>query len=364
MGSEIVAHEPFPLIEVRGDPYSRGRQHGRACGDLIRRYPDVLLEVLRDEAQLRALDPTLPLPRRHELIERAMHFLPAYEAFAPHLVEELRGIADGARLPLADVLLVNVRAEIMGLPAVDGGCTAFAAGPSATANGSVLSGQTLDQHPLNRDLMVVLHIEPDEGPAILMCTFAGLLGYPGINSVGVSFFQNALSTRVWRGESMPHYFLRRVVLEQSGIEGCLTATRKAPVCSSANYLLTGESGGMMDIEVTPAGVEILEAEDDILVHTNHFQSPKLKPEEALLQNYPDSAERAPRMEALLRARHGRITIDDVKSALADHRGEPAAICHHRPDNQTIAAIIAEPSQGRLHIAAGQACCNGFVSYEV
>jgi isopenicillin-N N-acyltransferase-like protein len=358
-----MACEPFPFIKVRGDPYRRGKAHGRACGDLIRRYPGVLLEVLRGEAQLRALDATRPLPSREELFARAMHFLPAYEAFAPHLVEELRGIADGARLPLAEVLLVNVRAEIMGLAAMDGGCTAFAAGPHATANGAVLSGQTLDQHPLNRDLLIVLHIEPDEGPAILMCTFAGLVGYPGINSAGISFFQNALSTRVWRTASMPHYTLRRVVLEQNNIAGCLAAARKVPLCSSANYLLTDGSGALTDIEVTPNGVETLKSEGDILVHTNHFRSPKLAPEEALLQNYPDSAQRASRMEALLRARHGRITIDDVKSGLADHEGEPAAICHHRPDNQTIAAIIAEPNQGRLHVAAGHACCNGFITYE-
>ena len=62
--------------------------------------------------------------------------------------------------------------------------------------------------------MIVLHVEPDRGPAILMCTFAGLVGYPGINSLGVSFVQNALSTHDWRRDGMPHYLLKRVLLEQ------------------------------------------------------------------------------------------------------------------------------------------------------
>src|SRR4029078_5659889 len=148
-----------------------------------------------------------PLPSREALLAVAMRFLPAMERFAPHLVEEVRGIADGARLSFAEVLLVNVRAEVMGLTTVDAGCTAFALGRGVTADGSMLAGQNLDQHDNIRDLLIMLHVEPDAGPAMLMCSFAGLVGYPGINSAGISFLQNALSTPAWRGSAAPHYFL-------------------------------------------------------------------------------------------------------------------------------------------------------------
>ncbi|MFN0191430.1 MAG: C45 family autoproteolytic acyltransferase/hydrolase [Aestuariivirga sp.] len=359
-----MQQESIPLIKVHGAPYRRGLQHGRACGDLIRRYPDVLGEVLRAEAQWRALDVTRPLPGREELFARAMRFLPALEAFAPHLVEELRGIADGARLPFAEVLLVNVRAEVMGLTTADAACTAFAAGRTATAEGRVMSGQTLDQHPLNRELLIVLHVEPDQGPAALMCSFAGLIGYPGINAAGVSFFQNALSTPVWCASAMPHYLMKRVLLEQATLAGCLSAARRAPVCSSTNYVVTDGTGKLADFEVTPDGTEVLEAERDILVHTNHFLSAKLLPQEALLPNIPDSAKRAPRMQELLFARHGRLTIDDLKNALSDHDGAPVSICRHEPANQTIAAIIAEPEDGRLHVAGGHPCSSSFSVYSL
>ncbi len=45
-----------PLVRVSGGPYERGRLHGRACGDLIRRYPDFLLQVIGVEGRWRALD--------------------------------------------------------------------------------------------------------------------------------------------------------------------------------------------------------------------------------------------------------------------------------------------------------------------
>jgi isopenicillin-N N-acyltransferase-like protein len=354
----------LPFVKVHGSPYRRGRQHGRDCGDLIRRYPDVLLEVSRIEAQWRALDASRPAPRREDFLARAMRFLPALEAFAPHLVEEVRGIADGARLSFAEVLLVNIRAEVMGLTTADAFCTAFAVGRSATADGSVLSGQNLDQHPLNRDLMIVLKVEPDEGPAILMCSFAGLVGYPGISAAGVSLFQNALSTHAWRGGAMPHYFLKRVLLEQADLSGCLAVAGKARVCSSANYVLTDRTGALRDIEMTPDGMATLDADGDVIVHTNHFRSPALVAEEALLPKIPDSARRAPRMEAMLAERRGRIAFDDLKQALADHQDWPTAICRHEADVETIASIVAEPDQGRLHIAAGPPCSAEFVTYSL
>src|SRR6202022_1789345 len=131
-------------------------------------------------------------------------------------------------------LLVYGRAEVVGVSGIAAYCTAFAAGRTATADGSVLSGQNLDQHPANRDLLVMLHVEPDSGPAMLMCSFAGLVGYPGINSAGVSFFQNALSTHVWHGSAAPHYFLKRLLLEQTSVAECLAVARRVEVCSSAN----------------------------------------------------------------------------------------------------------------------------------
>jgi isopenicillin-N N-acyltransferase-like protein len=353
-----------PLVKIVGGPYERGLQHGRACGDLIRRYPEVLLQVMSLESQLRAFARTSAPANRDELLSRAMTFLPGMEAYAPHLVEEMRGIADGAQLSFAEALLVNVRAEVMGATADEALCTSFAVGREATASGTVLSGQNLDQHPANRDLMIILHVEPDAGPAILMCSFAGLVGYPGINSHGVSFFQNALSTKDWRQDGMPHYLLKRVLLEHGDVRNCVAAAGKARVCSSSNYVLTDRWGQLCDIELTPHSMAVLDSERGIIVHTNHFHSPALAREEALLPNLPDSAIRQPQMEALLSQRHGRITVDDLKAALADHQGWPTSICRHEPQIETIAALIAEPDQGRLHVAAGNACKAEFVAYSL
>ena len=354
----------LPLIKVFGAPYERGLQHGRACGDLIRRYPEVLLEVISLEGRWRALDQTSVPAKVEDLLSRAMTFLPVMEAFAPHLIEEIRGIADGARISFADALLVNVRAEVMGAAAREALCTSLAVGRETTVGRAILSGQTLDQHPANQDLMIILHVEPDIGPAVLICSFAGLVGYPGINSLGVSFFQNALSTHDWRRDGMPHYLLKRVLLERGDVSSCLAAAGAASVCSSANYVVTDRSGRLCDFELAPHRMAVLDAEDGVIIHTNHFRSPSLAPEEALLASLPDSAWRQRRMEALLADRHGRITIDDLKRALSDHDHWPTSICRHESEVRTIASIIAEPEQGRLHVAVGNPCSSDFVTYSL
>ena len=78
------------------------------------------------------------------------------------------------------------------------------------------------------------------------------------------------------------------------------------------------------------------------------------------------------MYRLLADRTGSLTVDDLKSFLADHSHYPAAICRHPQATDdatdfetagvTVAALIAEPEQGRLHVAPGNPCLNPFTTY--
>ncbi len=255
----------------------------------------------------------------------------------------MRGIADGAKLQFAEVLLVNVRAEVMGVRSDDAanhspdrlaargdGCTAFALGRTATADGEIVAGQNLDQDPLNADLLIMLRVEPDDAPPALMCTFAGLVGYPGINAAGIAVFQNALSTSDWRPHGMPHYLLKRVLLEQFTLADCLDVLRQARLCSSTNYVLA-DRDGVVDVETTPAGIARVTAADDVVVHANHFVDPVLAQDDALLPGLPRlRLSRQPAGRADRRtARNGRRRRPMMKM-LADHDGYPASICRHEP----------------------------------
>lgn len=359
--------KPFPLVDVAGPPYQRGLQHGRACGDLIRRYAAVMAQSRTEEVGRPGARPALS---EAELGRRALLFLPAIEAFAPDQVEEIRGIAAGAELPFELALLANVRGEVFGLDRPSVGCSAVALGRRATADGATLIGQNQDQDPAMQELVVVLRVEPERGPRMLMATFGGLIGYGGINSAGVGYMMNALGNSVWR-MAMPNYPLKRAFLEQDDLAGCLSQVARARVASSANNLLV-DRDRLADVELTPDGYEVLEpdpAAGDFLVHTNHFQAARLAEDERMLARLPDSAPRCDRMEGLVRARHGRLTVDDLKGFLSDHAGCPTSICRH-PDPEggrrmtTIYSVIGEPDRGRLHVSVGNPCQSAYTTYQL
>ena len=348
----------FPHVIVSGGAFERGRQHGQQAGDLIARHLQLLLDAL---ATARTGTARSAL-HREALLARALRFLPAYEAFAPDLVDEIRGVAAGARLSFAEALLLNVRGEVLGLAAE--GCTAFAIGRSLTADGGVLAGQNSDQAAWNEEVMIVLTVRPDDGPAAVMCTHAGLIGYHGCNAAGVGQFANAVPVTGGRG-GMPHYLLKRRLLAQRDAAACLAILCTAAVASPGNYVLADRGGELLDVELTPTGSETLAAEDDLIVHANHYQHPRLQPYNAGMARLSGSTGRATRLAELVWAQRGRITAETMRQALADQTGTPEQICSpNGPYGQTVASLVAELSQGRLHVARGGAATGSYVTYAV
>lgn len=362
--------KPFPLIEVSGPAFERGFQYGQACGDLIRRYVSLLRQSRNDPGGSSGADAGSAGLSDDKLARRALRFLPWFEEFAPEQVEEIRGIAAGADLPFGLALLVNVRGEAFSIASRPVGCTAIALGRQATATGEILIGQNQDQGPAMQDLVVILRIIPERGPRILMATFGGLIGYGGINSAGVGHMMNALANSTWR-MGLPHYPVKRAILEQTDLAGCLGVYERARVCSSANQVLA-DRDQVADIELVPDGPERLARrtwDGDYVVHTNHFLCERLAADEQYLPRLPDSLPRYQRMDGLIRERYGRLTVSDLKTFFADHAGFPRSICRHAESEpghamKSIYSVIGEPDRGRLHVSAGNPCESEYFTYEL
>src|SRR4029077_10297767 len=169
-------------------------QHGKQAATLIQRYLLWIQKLTRK-----------PLP---ELCANAARFLPLIENLNAAYVKEIRGLADGAGLSFEEALLCQARAEAS--QTWEGGCTAFALAREATADGHVLAGQNQDLEPEYSDSAILLKVTPNDGrPRALMFTFAGQLGYSGMNQFGVATFTNALYNFRWN-PGLPFYPLKRV----------------------------------------------------------------------------------------------------------------------------------------------------------
>jgi Acyl-coenzyme A:6-aminopenicillanic acid acyl-transferase. len=146
-------------------------------------------------------------------------------AVMPAYLEELRGIADGAGLDLADVLAINVRTEVMyaakarqaprtgtqpPVPQPPAECSAFACVPAPGQNDPVLIGQNWDWLLHSAQTLVVLEVRQDEGPDFVTVVEAGLLAKTGMNAAGLGLVTNALVTDADVGEpGLPYHVLLR-----------------------------------------------------------------------------------------------------------------------------------------------------------
>jgi hypothetical protein len=96
-GDRQPASGAFPLIEVSGDAYQLGYQHGKQAATLVQRY---LLWIQK-----------LTRKRLPELSASAARFLPFIERLSATFVKEIRGLADGAGISFDEALLCQARAE-------------------------------------------------------------------------------------------------------------------------------------------------------------------------------------------------------------------------------------------------------------
>lgn len=342
----MVRHS-FPLVEVQGTAYEMGRQHGEQASELIRSYL-VLIERLTGKSRVL-------------LCKNAMNFLPWMNALSPLFVEEVRGLAEGAKISFEEAVLCQVRAEAS--RTWEEACTAFALRGQATADGNVLIGQNQDLRPEFSDVSILLKVNPSDGrPKALIYTFAGQLGYFGMNECGVANYANSLYNFKWR-PGLPHYPLKRAILEQHTVQDCIELFRKHPTCSAANTVICDGEGNIADIESRPEGVALYTGEHpDAIIHTNHYLTKEFRHFETA--SLPDSFTRHQRMTKLVHEHWGRITVDLLKEMLADHLGDPLGICRHGAKAITTSGHIAEPQKGLLHIRRGYGCLGSWEAYKI
>ncbi len=338
----------FPLIEVSGSSYEMGRQHGELAVEKVHSY-------------LRWIERLTGFPRAR-LNQNAMRLLPHIEKVSAKFVDEIRGLAEGAEISFEDAVLCQVRAEAV--HGADEACTAFALTGEATLDGNTMLGQNQDLEPGYERVAILLRVAPDDGrPSALMFTFAGQLGYCGMNDRGVAHFANALYGIRWRPGS-PHYPVKRAALEQTSTDEVLKLLESTAVCSAGNMVVADGLGHIADVEIMPDAIsESVDDHPDKRIHANHCQSSEFEGRDRPL--LADSHDRLARMRKLVADRWGSITVDTMKEILADHQGHPGGICRHGTMKMhSISGYIAQPEERTLHVRRGHGCDGTWTAYQV
>jgi isopenicillin-N N-acyltransferase-like protein len=344
----------FARLHVKGSPHEIGRQHGAAFRAKIQDNVGVYLDLFRYYGKL----------DRDGVLARARGFVPIVEDFDADLMDEIRGIADGADCALEEIVALNSRTELMfkdgGSNFHHGECTAMAAMPEATADGHMLLGQNWDWMTRIQDNCVVLDIEQKNKPRVLTFTEAGFVGKFGMNEAGLGLCANLLVGAESRPGVQFHLFCRGI-LNSPTLSEAIGKVYGSQSGASGNYLIAHADGEAIDVEASPNGADYLYDPSGILTHTNHFEG-KFADQDQGRKHVPDTVVRYCRSGKLMRRQAGEVTTDTFRAILADHANHPNSICRHPVADapelermQSNASLVMDLTEKRLDIAYGNPC---------
>ncbi len=339
------------VLPLNGSPYEMGVQHGQAYREDIRRYTNERVNLV---CEGKWSGGALP---RQTVLDLAAACLPDHEAYAPDLVEEMRGLAEATGLSMAELLIVSGFTDFVDtvygqyhrqtgqpirLPIDD--CTAFLI-PNEAAAGAGFFGQTWDMHDTAMEFVILLRLESPQQPRGFIFTTTGCVGQIGMNEHGICVgINNLLGADGQIGVTWP--FVVRKVLQQDNLEAALRCITEAKLAGAHNYLLFDRHGRGYNVEAMSTRCHVDPLDGQPLVHTNHCL---ISETNAVAQPRPpelqlSSAARLNQATTLLQKRP--ITVDDLIALTRDAE----AICvHPRPPLHiaSCGAAIMRPQTGEF-----------------
>lgn len=327
-------------IEVEGGTH---REMGRCIGEALSERIIAILEELKI--------PDSYSTAGHERMRGRLRANLSKQA--PHLLEEMEGIAEGAKLPFNHILTYNVIAEMW---RVKEGCTAVG---FCDAPEGVVVGKTNDIGEGKEHYHVGHRFTFPNGRRALIFTWPGTVWLnAGVNDDGLVLGGASVPSAAMNEKGLPANALQRLVLEQcisvdEAVEFCRDATF---MCHPFNIVVGDVHDRLVGIERDVYAMSVREPKNGAVFVTNHWASPELRP---LCTATPDvlenSRHRFSNLERLVKELPH--TLKDMMELLKDH-AKPGAICQHGDDPakmHTSVAYVMVPRERAIYFAYGKPC---------
>ncbi len=374
-------NKTLEVLVLEGTARERGRAHGEALRDLIHEHHLRWVDALQKQ---NGMDEQSYL----DALLAETDFMPAIERWTPDLLEEVRGIAEGANVDFRYAFARQLSDEEpwfrreMDLTkkineAENPACSSI--GLSARDERSAVIGQNMDTPTWYDGLQVLLHLKgPDMPVEVFNFSLAGKINLCGMNSNGLAICCNTLAQLDYARNGLPEDYVVRGFLAQENLAAGLDFMNGIKHASGQNYTIAEPGSRAINIEASANSIaEYLPfAGADRVYHTNHplknkdqglFRKALVESgnEDGLLPSYNGSTmERFAEFQHRLADPAKTLGVSDMKAAFSSHSG---GVCRH-PDehgagNITLGCLImdlgATPS---LQIAPGPPCTTPFVKY--
>lgn len=361
------------VIEAAGSHREVGRQIGEAGRELIAWGLDVYGERFEGLAGFSFT----------EAVERAKGYLRPAEDYTPDAVDQVRGLAEAANVGFDELFALNCAEEFTcgadrNWPPER--CTSFA----VVADGRAVAGHNEDWFPEEIEAQTIRIVRLKGRWSSAAYISAGPPYDLPITGVTAAGFSAAANTVYCRDERLgvPNNFLLATLLCQPDLEHGRDLIAQAPRARGSNHLLCDARGRVWDIETSgerwafvdgspPPPEASAAGATALMTHTNHYVSPELTPGDA--SRSEGSRLRRERAERVLieGLAAGSDLVEQGRRLLSDHENAPFSICDHWEDDDpdpdqcvTTASMVWEPAEGRAHIAGGQPCESGYMTFEL
>ena len=252
------------VLVLEGTPYNRGLTHGKAMKQQIHEvaklWKEFVAAVFKTDADA--------FFRR---FVRETNFLSAIKKWTPDLVDEIRGMAEGAGVDFDTMLTLQLPDEVFvnGKAIAGEHCTSLGFDKKGTQPACI--AQNMDVPAFADGFQVVLHVkEPNSDVEAFVLTQAGCIGFNGMNNHSVGICCNALWMLNSSRDGLPVACIVRGVLKQPTEADAVAFVRNVKHASGQNYIVGGlehaysfECSAHKVTRFQPYG------RDDVVWHTNN-----------------------------------------------------------------------------------------------
>lgn len=264
----ISNNTEVPVIELNGNGYQRGLQHGKLLKNEIAEVFGKWKASIQNETRQNS-DSVIAA------FLSSTHFEPAIHKYTPDTYDEMKGIAESSGQPFKDVLAFQLVDEFwVYLDRIDHmekhHCSDI--GMAASSLHPAYVSQNMDVESYMNGYQILLHIastqsEPEQ--YILSC--AGLIALNGVNDKSIALCMNTLMDLNASTDGLPVACIIRGVLAKSNGDSAYQFLRSVPHASGQNYTL-GTIDKVYDFEASAHKVVryLPDPKNEGLVyHTNH-----------------------------------------------------------------------------------------------
>ena len=255
------------------------------------------------------------------------------------------------------------------------GCTAFATWGDASLDSTLIIGRNFDFYvgdDFARDKIIAFY-NPTQGHKFMMVTFGGMTGVlSGMNEQGLTVTINAAKSDIPSASATPVALVTREILQYaSTIREAYDIVAKRKMFVSESFLIgSAKEGKASIIEKSPEAVDLVEAQGNAILSTNHFLGEVLGMTRLNQMHIKTSASnyRYQRLTELLR-RKGPNSIQNTAVILRDQKGlndKDIGMGNEKAINQLVAhhGIIFQPQNKLVWISTAPWQLGKFICYDL